>query len=157
MRYNYGMKILILLLITVFAYAVEIDANSFEASFVQTVTNEQGKSFKYTGQIVSKKPNYALWTYIKPFKKEIYVKGKRVIVYEPKLAQAEISDNANVPNVYDLAKGAKQIAPNEYEASFEGQKINFTLKNGAPEKIYYKDKIENSVDIIFSNVKKMES
>jgi outer membrane lipoprotein carrier protein len=148
------MKTVIFLLFAIFAYAVEIDANSFEASFTQTVKNEQGKSFKYSGQIVAKKPNFALWTYIKPFKKEIFIKGKQVTVYEPNLAQATVSENANVPNIYELAKKAKQVSQDEYEAVYDGVKIYFKLNSGAPEKIYYKDKIDNNIEIVFSNMKK---
>lgn len=148
------MKIVFFLIIAIFAYAVDIDANSFEASFTQTVTNEQGKSFKYSGRIIAKKPNYALWTYTKPFKKEIFVNGDKVTVYEPKLAQATISKSANIPNIYELAKKAKAISKDEFEASYDGVKIYFKLQDGTPVKIYYKDKIDNTVEIVFSNIKK---
>lgn len=148
------MKIIFVLLTAIFAYAFEIDATTFEASFTQSVKNEQGKSFKYSGAISAKKPNLALWKYYKPFKKEIYIKGKQVIIYEPNLQQATMSEHANIPNIYELAKKAKQISANEHEAQFDGVTIHFIVENGLPQKIFYTDKIENKIEIIFTDAKK---
>ncbi|HIE35206.1 MAG TPA: hypothetical protein EYP79_03290, partial [Campylobacterales bacterium] len=52
-------------------FAIEID--SFESSFIQTITNDSNKKIEYFGKLYFKKPIKILWRYEKPIKKDIFI------------------------------------------------------------------------------------
>lgn len=83
-------------------FAIEID--SFESSFIQTITNDSNKKIEYFGKLYFKKPIKILWRYEKPIKKDIFITENRVTIIEPELEQITISENFEVKNIINILK-----------------------------------------------------
>jgi outer membrane lipoprotein carrier protein len=148
------MKRIILLILPLWLLALNIDFDSFSADFTQTVTNEHKKKIVYSGSLVVKKPDKAYWNYKKPVKKEVFINGGDVVVYEPELLQAVMMHKKNLPNITEILKGAKELESGKYRAMSGQKEMIFTMASGIPERITYKDDMENSVEIVFKSVKK---
>lgn len=123
--------------------------NSFEADFIQTVTNDKGNSLKYKGHVKAMKPQYALWTYSEPSQKFIYIAKNRATIIEPELEQVIVRSLGSSIDFFNIIKQAKKINSNTYIAKF--QSINYTIKieNSYLKSIEYKDELDNSISIIF--------
>jgi outer membrane lipoprotein carrier protein len=148
------MKKMILLMLPLWIFALNIDFDSFSADFTQTVTNEYKKKIVYSGSLLVKKPDKAYWNYKKPIKKEVFINSGEVIVYEPELLQAVVMHKKNLPNIVEILKGAKELEGGKYRAMSGQKEMIFTMASGIPERITYKDDMDNSVEIVFKNVKK---
>ena len=78
--------------ISVSSWGVEvIKFSTLSAEFTQSVATEKS-TLSYGGKLYLKKPDKALWVYTKPVLKEIYITKNQVIVHEPKLKQATITN-----------------------------------------------------------------
>ena len=76
--------IIILQIIFTMAISSALDINSFEADFNQVITDDKGKKLSYSGHIVASKPQYALWSYKEPVKKDVYITPRYVTVLSQK-------------------------------------------------------------------------
>ena len=124
---------------------------TIQSDFIQNVTNEQQKTIRYEGKFYATQDKKALWIYDKPVAKKIYFNDTKVVIIEPELEQVIITTLENTPNIAHLIAQAKEIAPNTYATTFmETTYTMYTTKN-AIEKVIYKDKLDNSVEILFSN------
>ena len=66
--------LIVLLLVFTQSYASLDQINSFEADFIQSVTDEKNKVLTYSGHVIASKPQKALWNYIKPVEKTVYIR-----------------------------------------------------------------------------------
>jgi outer membrane lipoprotein carrier protein len=148
MRYIFGF-----LLFTVFIMANELDFTTIQSSFIQTITNEEDKKITYEGEFYATSNAKALWVYKSPIKKEIYFSKNSVVIVEPELEQAIITDIDNTPNITEILQGATKINENTYQASFEDTIYTIQTKNRLIQSIMYKDKLENTIVISLQNPK----
>lgn len=143
-----------LLLISVFftfSFSNILDFNSIQSSFKQTITNEEGKQIHYEGSFYALKEEKALWIYNKPISKKMYFNSNKVVILEPELEQAIITTLKNTPNIANILKNAKEIAPFTYETNFDDITYTIYTKQEQIQKIEYKDKLDNKVVIEFLN------
>lgn len=132
-----------------FLYA-SLDIHSIKADFIQTITNEQNSTIKYSGKFYAKSSNKALWIYQKPIKKELYFLNGRVIIIEPELEQAIFSQAKKLPKILDILKSAKKDK-NRLIAHCCDTTYTIITKGNQIISVSYKDKIGNKVKINFLN------
>jgi len=148
------MKYLIILIFSfssLFAFGESIQ--SFQADFVQTITDEENKVLSYKGKIHSKRPNLVLWHYAEPINKKIYINKKRAVIIEPELEQAIIKQLKGEIDFFGILASAVSVDMTHFKANYKG--IDFILQesNGVIESISYTDQLENKVLITFSSQK----
>ena len=148
------MRILITLLsLYALLFANIFDIKSYEANFKQTITNNSNKEILYKGKIYFKNNGNILWSYTEPIIKNVFINKNKVIIDEPELEQAIISNMDDDLNLIKILKESKKINNNTYENTIN--EITYTIKTykNNLNAIFYKDEIENKVKIIFSNEK----
>jgi len=128
-----------------------VNLNSFNADFIQTITDDNGKVLSYNGHIKASKPQFALWNYTKPIKKDIYISRKKVVIIEPEIEQVIIRRINISFNFFKMIQNAKKLDKNTYTTIFENSKYIIKIKKSKIKSISYKDEFENSVKIIFKN------
>ncbi len=143
-------KFLLLFLATA-SFANLNNINSFEADFNQSISDDQNKTILYYGHVKASKPQYALWTYIKPIQKKVYIMDNQAIIVEPELEQAIIKKIGNNFDFFTLIKNAKKLANDKYLAKYNNTSFIIKTKNSSIESISYKDEFENRVLINFTN------
>lgn len=124
---------------------------TLQSDFIQNVTNDQNKTISYSGLFYATQEKKALWIYHKPVAKKIYFNDKKVIIIEPELEQAIITTLENTPNIAMLIQEAKEVSKNTYVTSFMDTHYLIIASSKGIEKVSYKDKLDNSVEILFSN------
>jgi outer membrane lipoprotein carrier protein len=142
------------LIFAVSCFALTLDYETFEASFTQIIKNKSGKKIEYSGKLVAKKPGLALWEYIKPVKKSVYIKDDSVIVFEPELSQAKYLKKKGNISLDTMLKNAKAEGANEYSAKDGDITYHFKVSDNMIERVYYKDSLENDTEIVFKERKK---
>jgi len=147
-------KVFVSIIFGVTLFGLSFDYDTFEASFTQTIKNKSGKKIEYSGRVVAKKPNLALWEYTKPVKKTVYINSDNVIVYEPALTQAKYLKKRGSLSLESILAKAKLDTENEYVAKDGDVTYRFSVSNNMIEKLTYKDSLENDTEIIFANRKK---
>lgn len=138
-----------LLTLTVFASPKEL--NSFNAKFVQTIIDDNGKKIIYHGELWADKPQNALWVYQKPIQKSVYINGQKITVIEPQIEQATIRSLDDEIDFLQIIQKAKKIDENRYTATVKGQTYSVVFKNDLLTSISYKDGYDNSVSIVFNS------
>ncbi|MEA2098563.1 MAG: LolA-like outer membrane lipoprotein chaperone [Campylobacterota bacterium] len=144
----------LLFIIAIFAseiFAFVNTLNSFKADFVQTITDEKNKTLTYSGSIFASKPQNAVWKYITPINKNIYINRYNVIIVEPEIEQVIIRKISSDFDFFNMIKNAKKIDKNKFIAKFEHTSFIIVTKNQLIESISYIDQFENSVKILFMN------
>ena len=136
----------------IFAFASGIEFNTLSANFSQTVQSDDAK-ISYGGDFSATKEN-AVWHYKTPTIKNIFFSFTKVVVIEPELEQAIITNIKETPNLTAILANAKPNKNGVYEASFDDVKYLIELKGDLPSKISYTDKMDNKVVINLSNVRK---
>lgn len=124
---------------------------TIQSDFIQNVTNDQQKTIRYEGKFYATKDKKALWIYDKPVAKKIYFNDTKVIIIEPELEQVIITTLENTPNIAQLISQAKEIAPNTYATTFMDTTYTIKATQNTIENVTYKDKLDNHVEILFSN------
>ncbi len=136
--------------------AQALQFESFSAHFKQVVLDSQVPAPlnpSYEGQIFAKTPYFAKWVYDKPSPKEVYMQGKQVVIYEPKLLQATITKLNKALDFFAILKKAKLQKDGRYKAKVEGTTYYLTLKDGLPAQIDFKDKLDHQVRITFTQAR----
>jgi len=141
-----------ILLLTTLLASVD-DINSFEADFIQTITDDKNKVLTYKGNIIAKRPQSALWRYQEPIKKYVYINKYNVTIVEPDLEQVMIKKIESSFNIFYMLQNAKKISNNTYETYFKNSKFIINKNKNFIESISYIDEFENKVKIIFTNQK----
>ncbi|MFA5232850.1 MAG: LolA-like outer membrane lipoprotein chaperone [Sulfurimonas sp.] len=145
------------ILITAKLFASLEDIISFEADFVQSITDEENKTINYNGHIVASKPQNARWSYTKPIKKEVYINDFEVTIVEPEIEQVIIRRIESNFDFFKMIGNAKKIDANKYIAYYQETKFTIIVKSTLIESISYLDEFENSIKIVFQNQKKNQS
>lgn len=133
------------------AFGENFDFNSIKSDFVQTITSPEGALVKYEGSFYAKKPNQALWQYKKPIDKSIYYLHEDITIIEPQLEQVIKSKVTNIPDIPSLLKNSKKDHEGNTYTMFDDTKYIIKFKDKKLSKIEYIDKLENSVNITFTN------
>ena len=136
----------------VFVFAGGIEFNTLSANFSQTVQSDDAK-ISYGGDFSATK-EHAVWHYKTPTIKNIFFSFTKVVVIEPELEQAIITNIKETPNLTAILANAKPNKNGVYEASFDDVKYLIEMKGDLPSKISYTDKMDNKVVINLSNVRK---
>ncbi len=136
----------------VFVFAGGIEFNTLSANFSQTVQSDDAK-ISYGGDFSATK-EHAVWHYKTPAIKNIFFSFTKVVVIEPELEQAIITNIKETPNLTAILANAKPNKNGVYEASFDDVKYLIEMKGDLPSKISYTDKMDNKVVINLSNVRK---
>lgn len=124
---------------------------TFKANFIQTIKSTQNNSIEYKGDVFIKSSGNILWKYKTPIEKNVYVNKKYVIIDEPQLEQAIFTSLQDDINLIEILKKAKKISNNEYLAVIDGVDYKVQINNQSISNIEYKDKLENSININFTN------
>jgi outer membrane lipoprotein-sorting protein len=146
------MKVLNILIftITVF-YAQVFDFNSYEANFIQTITNNTNNIIKYTGKIYVQNNSNILWQYLKPVAKSVYIIGKKVYIEEPELEQVIISNIHKELNLFNIINNSTKIKENIFQNSINNITYTIKIKDKKLISINYIDEIDNKIEILFLN------
>ena len=130
------------------------DLDSFKASFTQVITSNSENKIEYKGEVFIKKSGKILWKYKTPVQKNVYINDNFAIVDEPELEQAIFTQLESEINIIKLLNTSKKIDDNTYNTNIDD--VDYLIKtsksNDKIEFINYKDKLENKVEIKFSNV-----
>jgi len=127
------------------------DFETISSEFKQTITNEENSKIVYNGSFYATTKAKALWIYKKPIEKKIYFSQKRVVIIEPELEQAIITNLDNTPNITEILRGAKKISNDIYQTSYNDIQYTVKIKSSKIDTISYKDKLGNSVKIELLN------
>jgi outer membrane lipoprotein-sorting protein len=146
------MKRLLLIFLSVYAFSFELKFHKFISDFNQSVKSEN-KTINYQGKVFVNN-ELIFWHYEKPIEKKIWITYNKIYVYEPDLEQVTIYNTSKKDNFFILIKSAKKLKNNLYLKEYDNKKIYFETKNGLINKIYYKDKVDNLVTLIFIKQKK---
>lgn len=129
------------------------DLQSFKANFIQKIISANDKQIDYEGEVYIKSSGKVLWKYKTPIIKNVYILNDYVIVDEPELEQAIFTTLEDEINILNLLKNAKKVNQNTYMAKIG--EIDYLIelsKDKKIEKIRYKDKLDNDVQIKFENI-----
>ena len=126
---------------------------SFNADFIQKVTNESDKTIEYKGEVFIKNSGKVLWKYNTPIIKNVYVINNIVIVDEPELEQAIYTTLQSGIDMIKLLKEAKEIKKNIYQAKLYENLYTIEVKEDKINSISYKDELANKIIISFENAK----
>ncbi len=132
-------------------FAGVFDFETISSEFKQTITNEENSHIIYKGNFYATNKAKALWIYKTPIDKKIYFTQKRVVIIEPELEQAIITNLQSTPNLTDILKSAKKRNNNTYETTYDDVKYIIETNNNQIRSISYSDKLGNSVKIELFN------
>jgi outer membrane lipoprotein carrier protein len=142
---------LITILIASSLMATPKDISSFNAKFEQTITDDHGKTIRYTGELWASKPQNALWMYQKPIKKSVFINARKITVIEPAIEQVTLRTLDNEIDFLQIIQQAKKIDNDKYLATIKGEKYTIIFKNDIIISIIYNDSFDNKVHINFIN------
>ncbi len=149
------MKNLFLLLLAISLNAIDLEnLHSFEADFTQTITNDKNTTITYKGHMQASKPQFAIWHYIFPVEKSIYISNAEAVIIEPELEQAYVQKIDLDFDFFHIIKEAKKIEKDTFITEFQNTKYTLKVINNKLVSIIYKNELDNSVKIIFSNQQK---
>lgn len=126
---------------------------SISADFTQEIKGDEG-AIRYSGHLVARADSKAHWRYEMPMKKEIFVNGKSVMIYEPEFEQVIISDKMNI-DFMKILNSVRQVnngSGDEWQSVVNNQTFRIILKGDKPHKIFYKDELDNDIVITLENV-----
>lgn len=139
------------LFLTTLLFAKIEHFKTIQSDFTQKVTNDQNKTIVYEGTFYATNDKKALWIYEKPVSKKIYFNNTRVLIIEPELEQVIITTLENTPNIAQLLQEAKEVSPNKYITYYQETTYTIYTQKEQIEKVSYRDKLDNAVEILFSN------
>jgi len=131
--------------------ANNLNIQTLESNFKQSITNDQNAKIVYTGKMyATQAKNQALWEYSTPIVKKIYYKGGKLLIVEPELEQVIYAKLDKIPNILKLLKSAKKISKNSFQTKFNAITYTITTDGNTIENIRYIDEMQNSVVISFT-------
>lgn len=136
--------------------ANDLEFDTLKSDFTQRITN-QNKSITYSGHFIIDSKFGAFWQYENPNLKFVYFSKTNIIIIEPDLEQAVITQISDAPDLLTLLSGAKQINKSTFEANFDDVKYRIFTQNALPAQISYTDKLGNDVKITLKNTHKNEA
>ncbi|MDD3462950.1 MAG: LolA-like outer membrane lipoprotein chaperone [Sulfurospirillaceae bacterium] len=146
------MKYIFILALTLTSIFAKLDNfKSIESDFVQKITNDEKKTIVYEGKLYLRDDNKAFWQYTKPVQKQIFFNGNNVLMVEPELEQVVITKLDSTPDIGRMLKEAKEIGVGKYIAKYKDTTYTIEASSSKINKITYNDRLDNGVEIIFSN------
>ncbi|MDR1614154.1 MAG: LolA-like outer membrane lipoprotein chaperone [Campylobacteraceae bacterium] len=152
------MRFLTLLFIFIsFANADENTLSSIASDFTQIIKNSENDTIKYSGNFQAMSEganNFAFWNYKTPLIKKIYFVNNDVIILEPDLQQAVITNIDEMPDISHIlseAVKANKQTNKEIKTNFNDTNYTISFQNGTPVKISYTDTMENKIEILLHN------
>lgn len=133
-------------------YGLGEDIKTFRADFIQVIKGDDGQQVIYKGKFEAKAPSFAKWIYIKPLKKEIYIDGQDVVIYEPNLAQATMSRLKENADFISILKKATLSGDGKYRSKVGNTSYELTLKDKKPYLLQFVDEFGNQIEMKFTNV-----
>ena len=124
--------------------------HTFSAAFTQTITDDANKTITYEGRVDALRPDKALWQYLKPVSKSVYVEGRKVTIVEPELEQAIIKTFRDEIDLFKILAKAQKLDDDTYLAAYESQHFLVKIDGDTPRSIAYRDAFENRIVIRFS-------
>ncbi len=149
-------KFVLSILISSFALASNsiLLPTSFQSNFKQTITNDKKKKIIYNGRMLYSQGNIVKWNYKKPTKKEVCSNNKRLTVIDHDLEQITRYRLSKAINLTQIIKNAKFRRKQVYIAKYEDKSYTIQVdKSGKLARIAYYDDLDNTVLIIFNNIK----
>ena len=147
-------KIILSILCSSMLYSYDILLpKSFQSDFTQTITTDQNKKIKYSGNILFSSTNSFKWSYKQPTKKEVCTDGKDLLVVDHDLEQVSAYRVDNGLDLNNILKNARIHRESVYIAKYKSK--NYTIqvdKIGKLSRIAYKDDLDNTVLIVFKNM-----
>lgn len=145
------MRIIFVALLSISSlFAIGEKTETMQAQFVQTITDDKKSTITYEGTMSAKRPNMAMWHYIKPVDKKIYITAEKVTIVEPELEQAIVKRLSNTIDILAILASAQQEGKNSYVASYNDKEYHIALQNNKIKTITYSDAFDNTVKIVFS-------
>jgi outer membrane lipoprotein carrier protein len=144
-------KTWIILFCSTLSFASIENINTFKADFIQSVTDDKNVSLIYNGNIVAKKPQNAVWNYVKPIEKNVYINRYSITIVEPEIEQVIIRKIETNFDFFMMIKNARKIDNNKYIANYKKTKFIISTNKSLISSISYKDEFENNIKIIFKN------
>lgn len=127
------------------------DIQSFNSKFEQTITDDNGKTIRYTGELWAAKPQNALWMYQKPIKKSVFVNAQKITIVEPSIEQVTLRTLDGEIDFLQIVQQAKKVDDNKYVATIKGEKYTILFNNDLLSTISYTDGFDNKVVIKFTS------
>ena len=146
-------KITLALLLSISAFASINNITSFDADFIQKITDDKNKVLTYNGHVLASKPQNALWRYTSPIEKDVYITRFEVTIVEPEIEQVIIRKVSNNFDFFKMIVNAKKVKKDIYKANYNETMFTIFIKDGLIVSISYLDSFENIVKITFSNQK----
>jgi len=146
-------RVVLVVLLATSSYAGLKDISSFEADFTQNILDDKGTKIEYSGHITATKQKFALWQYIKPIEKSVYILSNKIIVIEPEIEQAIIKHIDENFDLFRVIQSANKIAKNKYLAKFNNKSYLIEMNGDKISSISYQDELENNIQIFFHNQK----
>ena len=125
---------------------------SFKAKFKQSIKSINDNLINYEGEVFIRDDGKILWKYKSPIIKNVYILNDLAIVDEPELEQAIITTLEDEINIIKLLKESKKIKENSFLSTIDDIDYFINVENSMIKNISYKDKLENRVNIDFSEV-----
>lgn len=148
------MRTLLFVLFTVTSLlAIGEHTNTMQADFTQTITNDKNKTITYKGEMFVKRPSLALWHYIEPIEKSVYINARSATIVEPELEQAIVKRLDNNIDILAILASAKKESNNHYNAVYDDKTYLIEMKGKLIHSITYNDAFENVVKITFKKQK----
>jgi outer membrane lipoprotein carrier protein len=145
-------KIVLFIILFLYSYAFNLKISSIKAKFVQTITNEQNATIRYSGRLIAKDNSKAVWYYEKPIIKQIYLTTNEILVVEPELEQVIYTNLNNSIDFIKILQEAKRIDENRYEAKCCQKTFQLFFEDGVIRTVKYKNQISDLVEIEFFDV-----
>lgn len=144
---------LLLVSVNIFASSNLENIKSYEAEFIQKITNVSGKTIDYKGEVFIKNSGKVLWKYATPVIKNVYLIDDLAIIDEPELEQAIYTRLEKSIDIIKLIKNAKKIDNKTYEATLYEVKYKISVDDSVIKAISYSDELENKIVISFEKIK----
>ena len=142
--------ILVALLAVLPLFAISEKTDTMKANFVQTITDEKNSTITYSGSMLAKRPNMALWHYKEPIEKMVYITAESVTIVEPELEQAIVKRLGGSIDILAILASAKRETKNNYSVLYDNKEYHVVMQENMIKAISYTDAFDNLVKIVFS-------
>ena len=131
-------------------FAISEKTDTMQADFVQTITDDKNTTITYKGNMLAKRPSMALWHYVEPIDKVVYITADSVTIVEPELEQAIVKRLSNSIDILAILASAKKESKNRYTAFYNTKEYHIVIKDDMIKTISYTDAFDNRVKILFT-------
>ena len=144
----------LLILSAVGLFAAPTLPDSFQAAFVQQVTNPKGKVIRYTGSVYFSEGRRLKWVYREPTRKEVCTDGKELVVVDHDLEQVSYYLMDEGFDLIAILKRAKRHKARIYLADYRGSRYTIRVDgNGIVQSVAYFDNLDNKIQIVFKEMR----